>query len=189
MPKTTLPILLCLLFTTPALARDWLSCWADEKGEGLRSREHCAWREGGRLRVAPEEMRRLAFDRWGLAGLAIEGQWYYLRRDGRSLPVVTFDNGPDYFEEGLTRSQQPGGMAWYDRNFRQVIAPRYDWGSPVNKGRAEVCRACVRSAPDADGHWSMLGGEWGVIDRRGREVVPLKPQPVPSATPLIPLGP
>ena len=182
MLKKAILILLCLIFATPALARDWLSCWHEDKVDGLRGLERCAWREGVRLRVAPAFMHRTRFDRDGLGALAIAGQWYYVKRDGRMLPVVSFDNGPDYFEEGLTRSLQPGGMAWYDRNFRQVIAPRYDWGSPFHKGRAEVCRGCVESAPDGDGHRSMVGGEWGVIDRSGREVEPLKGSP-PGAGP------
>lgn len=93
------------------------------------------------------------------------------------LPVLTYDNGPDYFVEGLTRARIGGKIGYYDQHLRQVIAPRYDWGSPFEHGRAEVCNGCKPVPTDADGHTVMVGGTWATIDRHGNEVVPPEPPP------------
>jgi len=113
------------------------------------------------------------FDDTGLAWLVASGQHYYVRRNGSVLQVVPYDNGPDPFADGLVRSFVNGRIAYYDRMFRQVIPPRYDWGTPFLNGLAWVCRGCVAGPRDDDGHFQMVGGLWGGIDKTGKEVVPV----------------
>jgi hypothetical protein len=50
-----------------------------------------------------------------------------------------------------------GKIAYFDDMFHQVIAPKYDWGSPFEAGRALVCIGCQSSKPDEDGHVSVDG--------------------------------
>jgi len=124
----------------------------------------------GHLTVPPNHARSLKFDKHGLATVWMNG-FYYVRRDGRMARVLQFDNGADYFVEGLARTQVGGKIGFIDRKLRVVIPPRYDFASPFKDGTAAVCNGCKETS-DAGEHKSMVGGQWGVIDRHGREVVP-----------------
>lgn len=101
--------------------------------------------------------------------------FYYVGRDGRMVPVMNFDNGPDYFVEERARTRVDGKIGYIDRELRVVIPPRYDAGSPFEHGKAAVCKGCVEKKRYAnDEHPFLEGGMWGVIDRSGREIVPLR---------------
>ncbi len=134
----------------------------------------CAVREGGEVRIARQHLEALDFDADGLATMWIDGQWYYLRPDGTRAPVVTWDNGPDYFSEGLARTLVDGKIAYIDRSLAVVLPPRYDFGWPFEDGLAQVCTGCRREQRPGDEHTAMVGGAWGYIDRAGTEVVPVR---------------
>jgi WG containing repeat len=125
----------------------------------------------GHRRVTARRLRGLSFDKYGIATVWMSG-FYYVGRDGRMVPVVAFDNGADYFAQGLARTQVDGKIGYVDRKLRVVIPPRYDWGFPFADGKAAVCNGCTRK-PDGE-HWMMVGGRWGTIDRRGHEIEPLQ---------------
>lgn len=182
-----LSLSLCCGFT-PAAELFPLSCFyaAADSDEGLDVHANCARRDGETMRLAPEHLKRLVFDTEGLAGLSIDGASYYVNPQGVALKVLTFDNGPDYFSEGLVRAWGGDRVGYYDKHFTQVIAPDYDWGSPFENGRADVCRGCRRGPSDGDGHWAMEGGEWGTIDRSGKLIGPLR---APAKTPAIEFKP
>jgi hypothetical protein len=138
----------------------------------------CASRTaGGSLRIGRRHLRALDYGSDGLAAVFVEkAGWAWVRRDGASIEVPAFDNGPDAFSEGLVRVRHGGRIGFADRSFRTVVAPRYDFAWPFEKGRALVCVGC---APPAAGSGkeepvSVTGGSWGYIDRSGREVVPLR---------------
>lgn len=158
------------LLAVPAHAAE--SCWYQTEHDERASYEACATVEGGRLVIAPEHLKRLHFDKNGLADIVVNRQNYYVKRDGSSLAVITYDNGPDDFSEGLTRSLVDGKIAYFDRAFRMVIPPLYDWGWPFEKGRAVVCSGCRPGEPVFE-HTPIKGGVWGEINKKGVVVVPL----------------
>ena len=128
----------------------------------------------GQRWVKAEHLGALSFDQDGIAAVWIESvkRFHYVGPDGRMVPVITYDNGPDYFVEGLARTPVDGRIGYIDRTLRVVIPARYDWGFPFEHGRAAVCSGCV---PRRQGeHAFMEGGLWGIIDRNGREIVPLQ---------------
>lgn len=128
----------------------------------------------GTLWISNENLKRMYFSPHGLAQVFIpEKGWYYVKRDGKSLSVLTLDNGADYFAEGLARSRVNGKIAYFDRNFHLVIPPKYDWGWPFENGKAVVCNGCYETPRDSDGYSQLFGGQWGFIDRQGTEIVPL----------------
>jgi len=131
----------------------------------------------GSLRIDRRHLGRLDFGIDGMAAVFVEGRgWAYVRRDGRTLEVPEFDNGPDDFSEGLVRIRRDGKTGYADRSFRTVIRPRFDDGWPFDGGRALVCIGCRLAPPDPrhDEHRPVSGGAWGFIDRTGREVVPIR---------------
>ena len=128
----------------------------------------------GQRRVKAAHLRALPFDRHGVAAVWMEDLkgFYFVGRDGRMVPVVAYDNGPDAFVEGRARTRVDGKIGYIGRKLRVVIPPRYDWGFPFEHGRAVVCTGC---APKRDGEHAFLeGGMWGFVDRNGREIVPLQ---------------
>jgi len=167
---------IALLVCLPAMAGDFpLDCIyvADSPEAELKSYPNCAARTGAGLRIAPGHLRRMAFFKSGLASAVIDNHWYYLKPNGDSLLVLTYDNDADDFSEGLTRSLVRNRVAYFDRDFHQIIPPTYDWGWPFKDGRALVCLGCKLDAPDSEGHQPLVGGKWGFIDKRGHEVVPV----------------
>ncbi|WP_183004269.1 hypothetical protein [Achromobacter sp. UMC71] len=176
---TTLLISLLALAPVPVQAPDAafdLKCLHATKGAGgeFEFTEHCARREAGRLRFNPAVLRHMAFDADGLSAVAVDG-WSWVRADGVSAPVITFDNGPDDFVAGLARGRQAGGaMVYYDKRLDVALATPYTWVEPFIEGLAAVCARC-RFEPDASGeHFEAVGGQWGAIDRSGKLVLPLR---------------
>lgn len=130
----------------------------------------CAVRDSaGEYRLLPGHLAALDFHD-GLASILIDGQWHYVKESGQLLPVLTFDNGPDYWSEGLVRSRRDGKIVYVGRDFQPAFPPRYDWGWPFEDGLALVCLGC--KPVDSEGeHREVRGGSWGYIDKLGREVV------------------
>jgi hypothetical protein len=143
-------------------------------GAELEPLPGCAAQIDLKLKFARSHLKQMLFSSEGLAAVVVGGQWYYVKPSGDALQVLTYDNGPDDFSEGLTRSSVNGKVAYFDSTLRQVIAPVYDWGWPFEGGRALVCLGCTADKPDADGHSPIVGGKWGYINKRGDETVPVK---------------
>ena len=109
----------------------------------------------------------------GIAAVVDEKGWAYIDLRGRVLirPFV-FDNGPDYFREGLARFVSGGQFGFFDRQAKVVIAARFDFALPFSEGRAAVCSGC-REVPQGE-HQAVRGGKWGFINRQGELVIPAK---------------
>ena len=137
----------------------------------------CASRAAdGSIRILRRHRARLDYDAAGMASVFVDGAgWLYVRRGGATLPVLTFDNGPDDYSEGLVRIRRAEKIGYADRSFRIAIAPRFGFGWPFEKGRALVCIGCrTDSGAVGEEHAEVTGGLWGYIDRAGREVVAVK---------------
>jgi hypothetical protein len=97
---------------------------------------------------------------------------YYLNSAGRSSPVLWYDNGADYFSDGLARTTRGGKVGFIDRSLTEKIAPTWDFAFPFDGGLALVCQGC-RSHPVGE-HFEVRGGVWGYINREGAVVVPVQ---------------
>jgi len=161
------------VITAAGAAQPTLSC-VYVSSEPTAEREphpNCASRVGSAVSISKIHLSSMSFDSSGLAEVGIEHQWFYVKRDGTSLPVVDYDNGADYFSEGLVRSVRNNRIAYFDSSFKQVIAPKYDWGWPFENGRALVCNGCQLGGQPTDEHRFFEGGLWGYIDHDGHGVV------------------
>ncbi|WP_255991069.1 WG repeat-containing protein [Chitinolyticbacter albus] len=154
-----------------------LTCWYAERSGELAPHSRCATQRGDTLQISARHLQRMVFDQDDLATLRVAGQHYYVRRDGKTLAVITFDNGADYYSEGLVRGQHDGKIGFYDRRFNPVIPPRYDWAWPFEDGVAKACQGCVPIYGAHywvdNAHLALSEGRWFYIDRRGRETGPV----------------
>jgi hypothetical protein len=125
-----------------------------------------------------------------LVGVLKNGSVQRITRDGKSkFTSAFFDNGPDYYEEGLARFIYNGKVGFHDVKGNEVIAPAYGFASPFRDGLAHVCNGChaeypqkptyvplsaaICQGPREPMYLSIVGGKWGMIDATGKIVVPL----------------
>lgn len=147
-------------------------CKAGRAGS-VQEYKNCGTMVEGNVVLSKKHLQRLYYDRYGLATVFVQGQFYYVKGSGSMLPVIAHDNWADDYAEGLVRSVLDGKIAFYDRNFKQIIAPKYDWAAPFRKGRSLVCIGCKTEAPDEEGHAAVAGGLWGYINRKGEVLSPV----------------
>ena len=98
------------------------------------------------------------------------------------LTPYLFENGPDDFMEGLARYVENGKVGFVNQCLRPVVPAEFDWAGPFSNGIAVVCRDCSHVFEDEyREHSAIKGGTWGVINSRGKRLVPLKYPDAPSA--------
>lgn len=105
----------------------------------------------------------------------IDGANGWVCIDGNGHPLVRpflFDNGPDYFSEGLARFVERGKLGFFDDTGARKIPARFDHVLPFEGDRAAFCDGCKQECEPGGEHCRMAGGKWGLIDKTGNEVVP-----------------
>lgn len=86
-----------------------------------------------------------------------------------------YDNGDDYYVEGLRRVVDTrGNIGYEDEAGILVISPRYKCAFPFMEGKAKVADICeTREVPGSRGeHHEWVSDNWYFIDRNGRKAVP-----------------
>ncbi|MGP3593172.1 WG repeat-containing protein [Vagococcus sp. WN89Y] len=151
------------------------SYW-DKQTDAVEKLPRCVEKQGEKLVFLPELFKKTAsvegmswvglYDYAREAGLPDAD--FYVLNSGHYLSVLHYDNGPDWFVEGLVRSRQQGKVGYWDDTFRNRIPPQFDYASQFEEGRALVCNGCK---PQRDGeHVALRGGEWFYIDKSGKRV-------------------
>jgi hypothetical protein len=124
----------------------------------------------GNVVIQPEFQLAREFSAEGLAAVVDGKGWAYIDSRGRVVirPFV-FENGPDYFSEGLARFVLRGKFGFFNKQGHVVIDPAFDFARPFRNGAAAVCSGCSLKS---DGEHSLVvGGKWGFIDSSGRVIV------------------
>ncbi|MEM7351568.1 MAG: WG repeat-containing protein [Acidobacteriota bacterium] len=115
------------------------------------------------------------FDEDGLATIhAPAAGIAYINREGKTAWAFPFDNGADYFVEGLARTRRDWKLGFINKSLDVVVEPVWDFAFPFEGGVAIVCQGCKR-VPVCPGceHLKVVDGLWGYIDRQGQIVVPV----------------
>jgi hypothetical protein len=106
--------------------------------------------------------------------LIVEDELLFALASGKTAPALFFDNGPDYFVEGLARSPRGGKVGFVNEELELVVPRLWEFASPFEGGFARVCSGCSIEYDDEDSHGYLAGGAWGIIDRTGRVAVPVE---------------
>jgi len=103
-------------------------------------------------------------DRFGHALVQDSKGWVYVDRENRPIlrPYI-FDNGPDYFEEGLARFVEHGKIGFHDEALNIVIPAQYDFAFPFRNGTARAGMNCFTRAEGE--HSSVFCEKWINISR------------------------
>ncbi|AZA55315.1 WG repeat-containing protein [Chryseobacterium sp. G0201] len=83
-----------------------------------------------------------------------------------------YDNGADYFSEGIRRFVKNGKVGFADRNGNTVIEAKHDFVSPFNYGYAAFCDGCDWEKTE-DEHKAIVGGDWGMMNFKGEIIQPI----------------
>lgn len=126
--------------------------------------------KGEDLFLPKNKIRGLKFDRDGLIGGHVNHHGcVWLNRNGLMRPTHCFDNGPDYFEEGLARYiDSKGRFGYMNKKLKIVIPAQFTFAFPFRDGIANVCNGCETKTK---GEYSVMeGGEWWTINKTGKIV-------------------
>jgi len=105
-----------------------------------------------------------SYDRFGHALVQDSQGWVYVDRENRPIlrPYI-FDNGPDYFEEGLARFVDHGKIGFHDEALNIVIPADYDFAFPFRNGVAKAGMNC--STREEGEHSSVYCEKWIELSR------------------------
>jgi hypothetical protein len=98
-------------------------------------------------------------------------KWSGINRKGQILfDLVNFDNGPDYFSDGLTRIIRSDKMGFANK-FGQVVIPcQFDYALPFKNGKAKVTFKADEYIDQFDEHKKVKSEEWFYINKFGQKV-------------------
>ncbi len=119
--------------------------------------------------------------------LILEGRLHFVAATGKTAAAYVFDNGPDYFVEGLARFVRDDKIGFVNEQLERVVPAEWDFAFPFEGGVARVCRGCrLEPVSPGDEHRSPVGGKWGYVDPQGRVVVAVEYEldelPAPSGS-------
>ncbi|ROP59036.1 WG repeat protein [Enterobacter sp. BIGb0383] len=167
----------------PAATPTYRCSYWDKAGDSVETLETCVEVRDGKLVFLPALFEKThdvdgmswvgLYDYTREAGLLDVD--YYVRGPDNYLPVLHYDNGPDWFVEGLVRSRQNGKIGFWDDSFKNRIPAQFDYAGQFKGGKALVCTGCT---PQREGeHITLVGGEWYYIDKSGQRVSEVKSAP------------
>jgi len=115
--------------------------------------------------LSPQELQQLNFNGQSIVPVKIQNNFYYVRKDGKKISTLTYDNQADEFSDGLARTKVNGKIGFFNSNLDIVLKPIYDFAFPFHNGIAEICMGCKEKKDEES---SMLdGGKWKKINRDG----------------------
>ncbi len=113
------------------------------------------------------------FSKHAVAFVFRDGNWYCIDLSSEELltPFI-YDNGPDYFSEKFARFVENNKMGFFDESCRKRIPANFDFVNPFENGTSIVCNGCFKEYMGE--HYRIVGGKYGVIDTKGKVLVPVE---------------
>jgi len=115
--------------------------------------------------ISKNYLNNLDFKGEELISIYLQNNYYYVRKDGKIMQTLTYENGADPFADGLARTKVNGKIGFFNSNLDMVLKPIYDFAFPFYKGKAEICMGCKEKMEE--GVAILTGGKWKKIDRKG----------------------
>lgn len=90
------------------------------------------------------------------------------KKDEKLFNVYMFDNGPDYYSEGLFRIIVNGKMGFANEKGKIVIEPKYSFAAPFYGGKAKV--TFKHRLIGDDEHKEVKSDEWFYINKKAETI-------------------
>jgi len=148
----------------------YLGCTFPNKDE-LSYIESCASQNKyGKLKIKSDVLKKIQFDKNQLAGGSISSKGcYWLKQTGEMKKTYCYDNGSDYFTEGLSRYLDDRGRFGYmNEKLKVKIPAQFTFAFPFENGTAKICMGCKFVKSNSSEHTSVTGGVWKIINKSGR---------------------
>ena len=126
----------------------------------------------GALTILKSAKAQFKFDSLGLSsGTVSDFGCYWLNKKGTLMKTHCFDNGADYFQDGLARYiDDKGKFGFMNEKLQIKIPAQYSFAFPFEYGNAKVCNGCAPLKGKATDHSIIDGGKWQIIDKTGKLV-------------------
>lgn len=126
--------------------------------------------EKGQVRITPRYMSVSEFNQYGFASAVEASGFYFIDQTGKHrFQMFAYDNGPDYFADGLARFVEKGKVGFFNERAQVVIPARFDFAAPFENGTSVACNGCKKVMHGE--HWTMEGGKWTVIRKNGKPAI------------------
>lgn len=169
MKRALLTIL--LIFSVSSKADD--SCfYPSKKNEGMFSHfDDCGFIEGDKIKLGKAHTKNIFYDEEGLACIMFSAKdIFYIQESGYSQRVYFYDNGCDYFKEGLARGIINGQMIFINEQLEVALAPDFELLSHFDYGHSVVCNGPFVEEKQGE-HTLLKGGKCGLLNKQGNLVV------------------
>jgi hypothetical protein len=135
----------------------------------------------GRIVIEPKYIVARPYGDHNIAAVADEREWKYIDIKGKTiLKPYLFDNGPDYFKDGLSRYIENNRIGFIDEKYQIAIKAQYEFVTPFSNSYATFCVGCKDVLlKEGVEQTKREGGRWGIIDKKGKVVVePIYDKPI-----------
>jgi hypothetical protein len=124
----------------------------------------------GNILIEPKYAMAYEFTKKGVAQVVTEYDWFCIDNTGKPLlKIFNYDNGPDYYEEGLARYvDDKNKMGFMNEKCEIIIPAKYDFAWPFEKGSAQVCDGCSKTIENE--MLKISGGKNYNINKKGEIV-------------------
>lgn len=159
---------LVMLFTCCSVCKSENLCYyISKQDEGFSGHDDCGVITGDNVDLQRDHLDNLRYDSNGLSCVLFpDGDAFYISETGRSHRVYFFDNGCDYFRQGLTRGIVDGRMVVVNRDLEVVSSTGFDFIMPHDCGYSIACNGPFEIESYGE-HRLMRGGTCGLLDRKG----------------------
>lgn len=149
--------------------------YPDKREEGsLAAHDDCGRVVGDNIQLGKIHQDNVVFDEKGLACIIFSMRdAFYLDKKGASHRVLFFDNGCDYFDDGLARGIVDKQVVLIDTTLKGVLKTGFEWVEPFDYGHAVVCNGPFVEKKVGE-HTLMTGGRCGLMNKAGALVVEAK---------------
>jgi len=146
----------------------------------IKSFNDCGTLRGDELILKEKHIKNLGFkkgeeSKYALTTIYSSAGFFNVTQEGKTLKMFIFDNGTDYFREGLARYISNGKIGFANTKLEVVIPAKYDHAQPFKNGIAIVGNEChkERATPQEE-HYSIECHFWGAVNKKGEVVFPVK---------------
>lgn len=162
-------------FLIPILSFADVPCgYSGKREQSIEFYKSCGQIKGDQIQLHDWHKENIIFEDNGLACILVGGEKaFYINQKGITRRTVFFDNGCDYFEDGLARGYENGKMVYIDKKLNVILKPDFEWLVPFDYEHAIVCNGPFETIKEGEHTWQTKG-QCGLIDKKGKLVVGAK---------------